>query len=184
MTEPERVQIHYLRPPDRHSLFIQPLIHRDPTCIVTFMPHTPLARPVRVNGETVLEDGSPVIWFTYPGRMHDVGSFHDARGRFTGWYANVLTPVHFHSPLEWETTDLFLDVWLGTDGAAVLLDRDELDAALASGVIDAAQARAAVAEAERLLAAAARGDFPPAEARAWPLHRVHAVLGTDGAPTG
>lgn len=184
MGEPERVCIHYRRPPDRRDLFTQSLVHRDDTCIVTFMPNTPLARPVRVNGTTVLEDGSPVIWFTYPGRMHDVGCFHDARGRFTGWYANVLTPVQFRSPLEWETTDLFLDVWLDPGGEAVLLDRDELDAALASGAIGAAQAAAAVGEAERLLAAAARGDFPPAEARAWTLPRVHAALGTQGAPAG
>jgi predicted RNA-binding protein associated with RNAse of E/G family len=47
---------------------------------------------------------------------------------FTGYYANILTPVRFHSPLDWETTDLFLDVWLDADGSATLLDEDELDA--------------------------------------------------------
>jgi predicted RNA-binding protein associated with RNAse of E/G family len=184
MTEPERVRIHYLRPPGRSDTFLQPLVSRDGERIITFMPQTPLPRPVRVGERVVLEDGSPVVWFTYPGRMHDVGCFHDAAGTLTGWYANVLAPVRFLSPLEWEATDLFLDVWLGVDGTVALLDADELEQACAEGSVSPALAERARAEADGLLAAARRGDFPGPEVKAWPLARVLAALGTCGGRAG
>jgi hypothetical protein len=108
-------------------------MHRDAERIITFMPATPISRTIRVGAEVILEPGSPVIWFTYPGQMHDIGIFHDAAGAFTGYYANILTPVVFHTALEWETTDLFLDVWLGRSGRGQLLDEDELAAAVEKG---------------------------------------------------
>lgn len=171
MAEPV-ARIQYHRPPSRTDLFEQRVLHRDAHRIITFMPNTPMSRTLRVRGEAILEPGSPVIWFTYPGRMHDIGRFHDATGRFTGYYANILTPVVFHSALEWETTDLFLDVWLGPDGEGVLLDEAELDLAVGNGWLDRGTAAAARAEADRLLAAIAAGEFPPAEVREWTLERV------------
>jgi predicted RNA-binding protein associated with RNAse of E/G family len=127
-----------------------------------------------------------VIWFTYPGRMHDVGIFHDAAGRFTGYYANILTPVVFHSTLEWETTDLFLDVWLGRDGKAHLLDEAELKVAVQNGWLDRQTAANARAEAERLMDAIAAGEFPSADVREWNLERVRTQVptgrGTRGNP--
>lgn len=178
----EHVQIHYLRPPDRTEVFRQALVHRTDEYIVTFLRRTPLARPVKVGTRVVLEDGSPVIWFTYPDRMYDIGTFHDRAGTFTGWYANLLTPVHFHTPLEWETTDLFLDVWVGADGRVSLLDQEELHAAVADGSIERELAAAARAEALRLVAAAREHTFPPPEVHEWPLQRVLAVLGTGAGP--
>lgn len=172
------VRIHYFRPPARRDLFVQPLVSASPERIITFMPHTRLSRPVMVDGRVVLPDGAPVIWFTYPGRMHDLGCFHDLDGRLTGYYANILTPVEFVSALEWRTTDLFLDLWLGTDGTMTLLDEDEMLAAEASGQLDPGLAASARAEAGRLLSAARQGDFPPPEVQEWPLSRVRALLGT------
>jgi predicted RNA-binding protein associated with RNAse of E/G family len=173
VTEP-LARIHYHRPPSRTDLFEQRVVHRNAQRIITFMPATPILRPMLVAGEAVLEPGSPVIWFTYPGRMHDLGAFHDAAGRFTGYYANILTPVIFHSALEWETTDLFLDVWLGQDGRSELLDEAELAEAVASGWLDRTTAAAARTEADRLLREIAAGTFPPADAREWTLERVSA----------
>jgi predicted RNA-binding protein associated with RNAse of E/G family len=109
--------------------------------------------------------------------MHDVGIFHDAAGQFTGYYANVLTPVVFHSTMEWETTDLFLDVWLGRDGQARLLDEAELRTAVENDWLDRETAAAARLEASRLLAAIAAGEFPPADVREWSLERVRTQVG-------
>jgi predicted RNA-binding protein associated with RNAse of E/G family len=81
----------------------------------------------------------------------------------------------------WETTDLFLDIWLGAAGDAVLLDEDELDAALDRGWLDRAVAVSARAEADRLLEAAAAGRWPPAVAREWTLQRAReTIAGYDG----
>ncbi|MGH7465322.1 MAG: DUF402 domain-containing protein, partial [Longimicrobiales bacterium] len=133
------VEIHYTRPPDRMTIFRQHLVHRTTDCIITLLNHARVGRTVTVRGEPVLEGGAPIVWFTFPGAWHDIGRFHSAAGEFTGYYANVLTPVRFITPWKWETTDLFVDVWKDDRGAE-LLDEAELDAALLQGVIPATDA--------------------------------------------
>jgi predicted RNA-binding protein associated with RNAse of E/G family len=174
------VEIHYLRLPDRRTVFRQLLVHQTSDCIVTLMPVTKLARPVLAGDAIVLEPDAPAVWFTFPGVWHDIGRFHTVAGRFTGYYANLLTPVRFRGPNVWETTDLFLDVWLGVDGTIVVLDEDELDAALRDGTLDGDTALAARAETARIIAAATRGEWPPEVARSWTLERARAALRVSG----
>jgi predicted RNA-binding protein associated with RNAse of E/G family len=181
---PGRVEILYLRPPDRHTVFRQDLVHYEDGCIITLMERTPLPAPVHAGGTMILEPDAPVVWFTFEGAWHDIGRFHDARDGFTGWYANILEPVRFRSPLAWETTDLFLDIWHDRTGGTALLDEDELDEALARGWIDGAAGAAARAEAERLLEAAAAGSWPPPIAREWTLERARAAVADRGGTPG
>lgn len=174
--------IRYLRPPDRVQTFRQAVVEDAGGHVVTFLPSAELPRPVRAGGRVVLEAGAPVVWFTYRGDVwHDVGRFHLADGTFTGLYANVLTPVRMDGAA-WETTDLFLDLWMGADGALEVLDRDELDAALAAGHLDAATAARAVREAERLRAGATNGSWPPAHVHEWTLERVRDILASPPHP--
>lgn len=180
------VTIHYRRPPDRVEVFEQVVVDDDGACVVTILPRARLKRAVRAGGEAVLEPGAPVVWFTWRGAAwHDVGRFHLADGTFTGFYANVLTPVRMDGD-RWETTDLFLDVWVGADGRVEVLDRDELDAAVDAGWIEPGTAGRAMAEAERLADAARRGEWPPSRVRAWTLERVRGrVEGREGgSPCG
>ena len=114
---------------------------------------------MEVDGRVVLEDGSPVVWFTFPGLWHDIGRFHRADGTFTGLYANILTPVRFLDEDTWETTDLYLDVWVDPTGRAVILDEDELLDAEARGWVEPALVEAARAEAT-LLDATRLGEWP------------------------
>ena len=173
----DQVRIHYRRLPDRDTVFVQRLVYRDASCIVTFMARTPLDRPLEVDGRIVLEQGAPAIWFTFPGEWHDIGRFHLADGTFTGIYSNVLTPVRLLDDTTWETTDLFLDVWLPRPGEPCILDEDELAAAEAAGSIEADLARRARAEAERLRRLALSGRWPPAIVGDWTLERVLAGSG-------
>lgn len=181
MIGPE-VHIHYHRPPDRTDVYVQVLVQDAPDVKITYQPSTPISGPVEVGGVTVLEPGAPVVWFTFPGAWHDIGRFHDGAGRFTGLYANVLTPCRLHSPgsaepvLRWDTTDLFLDVWLGTDGRALLLDQEDLDGAEAAGHVSTEEARAARVEAHRILEGIAAGTWPPASVQEWTLERVRKRL--------
>lgn len=178
---PDTVRIHYRRPPDRLQVFDQAVVDDDGRCVVTFLPSAQLKKPVMAGRHVVLEPGAPVVWFTYRGDVwHDVGRFHLADGTFTGLYANVLTPVVMNGT-DWDTTDLFLDVWMGADGGVEILDRDEFDAAVDAGWVDADTAARALAEAERLAADARAGAWPPAEVRAWTLERARAVVGSGGA---
>lgn len=178
------VHIHYRRPPDREDVFVQGLLLDAPDVKVTFQPATPIPGPVRVDGRTILEPGSPVVWFTFPGAWHDIGRFHTADGRFTGLYANILTPCRLHAvgsgpPLEWETTDLFLDVWLDPAGRSRLLDEADLDRALERGWVAPSTAARARREATRLLGEAGSA-WPPPVVREWTLDRARATPGSGG----
>jgi len=170
------VRIRYRRPPDREQLFEQRLIAREAGIVVTLLEHAALTKPSVVDGVTILEPGSPIVWFTFDGERYDIGRFHRADGTFTGLYANILTPVAGIGGDDWSTTDLFLDVWLPADGSAVrLLDEDELEEAMRRGWVDGATARTATAEAARLIDGARSGVWPPAVVHEWTLERVRAA---------
>jgi predicted RNA-binding protein associated with RNAse of E/G family len=170
------VHIHYRRLPARVDTYVQLLLHDGDDVKVTFQPSTPIERPLRVDGRVILEPGSPVVWFTFPDAWHDIGRFHRRDGTFTGIYANVLTPPRLHEagddPAEWQTTDLFLDVWKGVAGEVRLLDEDEWAHARGEGVLPADWARRAREEAETLIAEEAAGRWPPHVVRSWTLERA------------
>jgi predicted RNA-binding protein associated with RNAse of E/G family len=146
-------------------------------CVVTLLERTPIIRPLLIDTRVALAPNAPAVWFTFPDAWHDIGRFHDASGSFTGFYANVLTPVTGLDGDAWETTDLFLDVWLpAAGGGARLLDSDELESAFAAQQLPAEWYARARNEAERLLAAAARGEWPPPVVHEWPLARARAAV--------
>ena len=171
MIRPPLVEIRYRHPPDRLDVFRQHLLHDGADVKVTFLPSLVRAEPAVIDGRTVLEQGSPIVWFTLPGAWYDIARFHRADGAFTGIYANILTPVQGCDALVWDTTDLFLDVWLDDRGPRVL-DEDEMEDALERGWIDPATAGRARAEAEGLRAAAEAGSWPPAVVLEWTLERA------------
>jgi predicted RNA-binding protein associated with RNAse of E/G family len=150
----------------QHQHFTQRLVRRTDECVITLLESAPIAKELRIDGALALEPGAPVVWFTFPGAWHDIGRFHDRHGRFTGWYANILTPVAGLETNDWSTTDLCLDIWLPPGGRPVLLDEDELAAAEAAGAVSAALAERARAEAERIMTAA---QWPPRIASEWTL---------------
>ncbi len=173
------VRIHYLRPPDRETVYEQLLLHDDGRVKVTFARSLSLDAPLVVDGEPVLENGSDAVWFTFPGAWHDIGRFHRADGTHTGIYANVITPCLFEPGGVWRTTDLFVDVWWPAGRAAPgrkppprLLDLDELVAAEAAGHLGAKLADRARAEGKELLARARAGRWPPAVVEDWPRERA------------
>ncbi len=178
--EPDRslphVTIHYLRPPDHLQTFRQPIIHQSPEVIVTFSRGIRVPSPMELDGEVVLETGSDIVWFTFPRLWHDIGRFHNAAGAFTGFYANLLTPVELLPGDVWRTTDLFLDVWMKPGQAPKLLDEDELQDALDANALEAKTARCAREEAERILERAGAGAWPPPVVHEWTRERALAVL--------
>ena len=175
MSPSRLVRIHYRRPPDRLQVFEQHLVHDADDVKVTLAEYR-FDPPIVIDGEVVLEAGADVVWFTFPGAWHDVGRFHRADGTFTGLYANVLTPPVLDGP-EWDTTDLFLDVWVAPDGRVLLLDEDEMEEALGRAWLDAPTAARAREEADRLVAGAAAGSWPPAAVHHWTRERCREALG-------
>lgn len=150
---------------------------------MTWLPRSGARQPMVVDGRTILGPESAIVWFTFPGAWHDIGRFHDGRGRFTAWYANILTPVEIDGD-RWATTDLFLDVLLEPGREPRLLDTDELAEAVGRGWVDTATAGRAEAEAARLLELARAGAWPPAVVREWTLERARAAAGHPPAGPG
>jgi predicted RNA-binding protein associated with RNAse of E/G family len=175
---PRTITIHYGRLPDRVAVFDQVVVDETPECTVTLIEESQISRPVLAGGRVVLEPGGPAVWFTFPGRWHDIGRFHLSDGSFTGYYANILTPPRMEYD-RWETMDLCLDLWLSADGQVEILDEDEFQEAVERGWMDDATARTARAEVEALASAARAGLWPSAEVRAWDLDRARrAALST------
>lgn len=203
-----RVDIHYRRLPDDVQVFTQDLVLDRSDVKVTLARNLAFDSPVVIRDQIALEPGSDAVWFTFPGRWHDIGRFHRKDDTFTGIYANILTPPTFvppgddrnagrggkngdsgatspdaHRPEEgaknpiWETTDLFLDVWLPKEGGFFVLDRDQLAEAEGKGWIDPHDAERARREVERIESEHEAGRWPPAVVAEWTLERARAVAG-------
>ncbi len=177
------VEIVYRRPPDRVDVFNQTVLDESAECVVTFLDTAGVRRPTEVEGKVILEPGSPVVWFTFPGVWYDIGRFHRADGEFTGYYANILTPVALGRS-RWETTDLFLDVWLGRDGRVAILDETEFRDAVVAGWVDEPTAARARSAADDLARRARAGDWPPQIVDLWTLDRARKRIADSGDAGG
>lgn len=170
------VDIRYRRSGKRTRVYRQIVLEARPDVVVSFQPRTPIDKPLVVDGFTILDPRSPVIWFTFPGRWYDVGLFHRTNGAFTGRYGNILTPVEFVDKRRWTTTDLCLDVWVPRWGSLQLADEDELNLAENEGHLPRELADRARAEAEAVVSACHAGTWPPPPVAEWSLARALEVL--------
>ena len=161
-------------------MFIQRLLLDTPEVKITLAEAVPFDPPIRIEGRTALEAGSDAVWFTFPGLWHDIGRFHRADGEYTGIYANILTPPIIHPDGVWETTDLFLDVWLTPDGRLTVLDEDQLKEAEEKGWVSEEDAARARREVEWIEGEFRAGRWPPKVVREWTLDRARSVSSGSG----
>jgi predicted RNA-binding protein associated with RNAse of E/G family len=176
------VHIHYLRPPGRLEVFVQHLLLDAENVKITYARDIHFDPPLVVEGKVVLETGSDVVWFTFPDAWHDIGRFHRADGSFTGTYANILTPPRFNPDRTWETTDLFLDLWIPAGDRGVrVLDAEQFEEAIAQEWLDPDTAERARREVDRLVSLAGLGEWPPEVVGEWDRGRALGVLEECGA---
>lgn len=159
----------FVRPPARRiSLNALLLSAADDTVVVAH--EASPSRPLRYRDETVVDRGYWAVWFLFKGRPFDVGRFYRPDGTWTGYYVDVLEPVH------WEGSDpttlrpivdLFLDLWIAPDGSHAVVDEDEFDAAVRQGHLAPSQATHAQAVLHELIEATQRGVFPPEMVKAF-----------------
>lgn len=174
------VHIHYRRPPDREEIFSQRLLLDTPEVKITLAQSVPFDPPIRILDQVALEKGSDAVWFTFPGRWHDIGRFHRADGTFTGIYANILTPPVLHEDGRWDTTDLFLDLWVCPQGKLTVLDEDQFREALEEGVITPQEGDRALREVEWIRARFGVGAWPPPVVAEWTLEKARKTLEEGG----
>jgi len=170
------VEIHYLRPPGRKEIFRQRLLLDNPSVKVSLAQNVPFEPPILIHGEVALEAGSDAVWFTFPGRWHDIGRFHRKDGAFTGIYANILTPPRILPGGIWQTTDLFLDVWIDPGGTLSVLDEDHLVQALEASWISPEEGERAREEVAWIRNAHSEGTWPPPIVSEWTLERSRRAL--------
>ena len=121
--------------------FRQELLEDGPRWKITLQVLDADFEPVRIDDATTLRPGSLLMWFLRPGQPFEIGAFYHARGTFQGYYINLIWPPRLQSS-PWVIEDLYLDVWLPAGGGGVLLDEDELEAAVARDELSAADADA------------------------------------------
>jgi predicted RNA-binding protein associated with RNAse of E/G family len=167
------VEVVYTRLPDRTARFRQELLHDGPDCRITLMRVDEALAPLDI-GDARLRPGATMLWYLFPGRAWEVAAVHDETGRLLGHYTNFIRPPRIESD-RWQLTDLFLDVWQSPGGRARLLDADELEAAVAVGIVEPGEARGVEAEAAAVLRAAEAGRWPPRIVREYPLADVPAL---------
>lgn len=127
-------------------------------------------------GQVVLEAGAPIVWYVFPEKWHDIGRFHRRDGSFTGWYTNLARPVEMHDDT-WSSSDLFLDLWMPSEGEPVWLDEDEFAAAVGSGLIDPVTKRRVLNERTLIDLQISQGVWPPPIARDIDLKQARALKG-------
>jgi hypothetical protein len=136
-----------------------------PDLLVTWIaPGTPIVYPNGQDGDGRLLPldrwqlehrpwfGSGALDLTPPGRAHAIRLLRDDDDSLQGWYVNLEQPLA-RSPVGFDLSDQFLDLLVEPDGRHRWLDEDELEQALAGGLITEAEAADARAEGKRVLAA-------------------------------
>jgi predicted RNA-binding protein associated with RNAse of E/G family len=154
-----RIRYQYRRPGKPTTVYDQWLVLDRPDLKVMLLDRF-AGEPFRVNGATVLEPDASIVWFVFPETWHDVGRFHLADDTFTGWYANLTTPIEMRGA-DWSAGDLFLDLWTPVSGPSVWLDQDEFDSAYRAKRIDAATRRRALNERAMIQLQVTTGQWPP-----------------------
>jgi len=157
------------------------IVEDHPASLVLWIPRgaqtmIPAGRAAVPGDEWRLVEGSfglSALRVTRPGETHSILHFFARDGAFQRWYVNLETPLT-RSTVGFDFTDLFLDASAAPDGSWRWLDEDELEQAVAAGVLSAADAAAARAEGERVIR---RWPFPTGwedfrPDPAWPVPRL------------
>ena len=108
--------------------------------------HMPRAGKVAVCGE-----GMTWLQLIPDGAHHVLTAKINPRGRVNVWYADVIGRVEYDEDGVAAFVDMYLDVIFSPKGDVHVDDRDELDAAHASGELTDAQYERALAEGESIL---------------------------------
>lgn len=99
----------------------------------------------------IVDDGYSWLQQFPTGAQHTVTTQFDAQGQVVQWYIDICLQHGVDATgIPW-WDDLFLDVIIFPNGQCHIVDGEELDVALQSGVIDESQHRLAWAEATKLV---------------------------------
>jgi len=107
------------------------------------------------------------VSFTFLNKGYKLSRFYDEEGKFLYWYCDIIEVLYDASADTYTLNDLLLDIKIFPDGRVVLLDSDELAAAIEGGLITGKQACMSLRTLDDLLKMIYSGSFPPAECEGW-----------------
>ncbi|MFC7687403.1 DUF402 domain-containing protein [Ureibacillus sp. GCM10028918] len=84
------------------------------------------------------------------GKNHSVTTMFDAEGEVVQWYIDICHEIGIENNIPW-MDDLYLDIVVFPTGEIIILDEDELDEALANGVIHKSMYDLAYKEARKVM---------------------------------
>ena len=136
----ETITLIYKWPPNRVNRSHQQLLYADEEVIVTGQRVKP-SLPIIQNGDTVLGDNFPVVWFVFTGLWYGIAKVYNLNNEWTGYYCDIMKPVKRRVDATgkldcFEITDLFLDLWINPDGSYEIQDEDEFEEAVQGGALD------------------------------------------------
>lgn len=108
-------------------------------------------------------DFSSGISYAFLKEGFKLSRFYGPDGGFLYWYCDVVDVIYDSEKDEYTLEDLLVDIKVLPDGKTLVLDADELAAALEQGLISGEQACRALRVLDRLLKIIYKGDFPPRE---------------------
>lgn len=162
----------YVRPGNRRTVFDARLLQADGKLVVfTHVAHP--SKPLYHGGHPVIESGYSVVWFLFQREPYDVGCFYRPDGTLTGYYVDILEPVHWQEenpPRLTPLVDLALDIWIAPDGSYQVLDEDEFALFVRRGDLTARQADHARATLTSVISLVDAGDFPPSIVKDYASH--------------
>jgi uncharacterized protein len=134
------------------------VVQDEPELLVLWIPRgsrtmVPKGKPVVPAGDWTLEEGrfgTSALRLTRPREAHSILHFFGQNG-FERWYVNLERPLR-RFDAGFECDDLFLDLVVERGGQHRWLDEDELEQALAAGLLSEEDAAGARREGERVLA--------------------------------
>ena len=165
-----RVTFEFIRLPDRRVS--QPSLLLQATDDTIVLAHELSPHRLEYFGQIVMDIGYWGVWFLLKGKPFDIGRVYRPDGTWTGYYIDVLEPVQWQAsnPNTLEPiVDLFLDLWIATDGKYMVLDEDEFEKAITLGHLTTGQVGHARSVLQELVEATERGEFPSALVRHFSL---------------
>ncbi len=106
----------------------------------------------------IVDDGYSWLQQFPHGNNHVVTTVFDENGKVVQWYIDICLDIGKEDGVPW-FDDLFLDIVILPTGEVIVLDEDELEEALVSGIINQELHNLAWREVNRLLAEIDKNEF-------------------------
>ncbi|MDN4495625.1 DUF402 domain-containing protein [Ureibacillus aquaedulcis] len=129
---------------------------------ITLLSIEKVSEPLIVKGGAkevcIVNDGYSWLQHFPIGKKHSLTTMFDDKGEIVQWYIDVCYEVGIENNTPW-IDDLYLDIVVFPSGEIMLLDAEELDEALAEGVISKSMHDLAWEEARQVLNLIQQGKF-------------------------